>query len=107
VTSEDDWTPSFEAGLSGERFKWAYNGQTREVVVWEVGGPGDGLPTHRDHLLEYWHREVHPGDGDVLGSARQDDATLTLVAYYGARVPDEVVEQFRTRLPNSTIKLSS
>ena len=32
-------------------------------------GPGDGLPSHSEHLAEAWGREVTISGGDVVGSA--------------------------------------
>lgn len=104
MTSADDWTPALEPDPSERRFKWARNGQTGNVAIWEVAGPGDGFPNHRDYLLEAWGRDATVKSGDAVGSATQQDGRVSVRAFYGEGVPSGVVAAFRELFPHNVIE---
>jgi hypothetical protein len=107
--SWEDWLPDpLDADPDAERFKWGWNEADGEAV-WEVGGPGDGWPAHRDHLTEAWGRE--PRVGDVLGAAgylpaRGSDPAVVSIYGYEGPVPDAVADWFRKAFPDAEVRLA-
>jgi hypothetical protein len=73
-----DWSPD-PSPPPGRQFKWGLNGETGEFVVWEVGGPGDGFPSHADYLEPAWGRDV-PSPLDTLGAAGIEPSRIWLLA---------------------------
>ena len=103
MNEADDWAPELVYHSGRGRWKWGWNRQTGETTVWEVGGPGDGFPSHDAYLTAAWGRRPHITSGDVLGFAQSDPPTLVIRAYYGADVPDAVVAAFRALAPTAQI----
>ena len=102
----DDWTPQFEqpAGL----FKWGIDGSTGELTVWEVGGPGDGLPVHSEVLTEAWGRDDHYRPGDLLGWLLVSPEDITVHVYFvesPAEVPAPLRAWANTVFPDHTVRL--
>ena len=104
MTGNGEWGPGLDSSAQ-LRLKWGYNHETADVTIWEVAGPGDGFPTHRDHLLQLWGREPRPEAGDTLGAATQHGESVLVAAYYGAPVPPALVDVLRDRFPNALIEL--
>ena len=107
-SGSDDWTPQLERP-NGREFKWGIDGSSGELTVWEVGGPGDGLPVHSDVLTEAWRRDDHYRPGDLLGVLRVDAEQLTVLVYFvesPAEVPGPLVEWANTVFPNHTVTLA-
>jgi hypothetical protein len=100
--NQDDWQPVLELAAEKVRFKWGLNHETGEVAIWEVGGPGDGLPTHGDHLRDLWGREPRLTH-DVIGNVSGSSTALTVVAYYDASVPDALLAVLQTQFPDATV----
>jgi hypothetical protein len=105
--SDDEWVPEHTppAAPNG-RWKWGWNARTGEATVWEVGGPGDGFPSHDTYLTAAWGRHPQVADGDVVGFAESDPPTLLVHSYVGSTVPDAVILAFRDRFPNATIDIT-
>jgi len=100
-----DWEPQFEELLAtGQRFKWGWNSETEEATIWEVAGPGDGLPTHNQQLEGAWGRPPSHSAGDKLGRAFLEPPRLSIQAYYGDLVPDVVTSWFREHYPDADIQ---
>ncbi len=101
----DDWTPQFEqpAGL----FKWGIDGSTGELTVWEVGGPGDGLPVHSEVLTEAWGRDDHYRPGDLLGWLLVSPEDIKVSVYFesAAEVPPPLRAWANTVFPDHTVRL--
>ena len=55
MTESEDWTPDL-GPPSGDQYKWGLNGDTGELTIWEVSGPGDGFPSHDTYLATAWGR---------------------------------------------------
>jgi hypothetical protein len=94
----------------GVWFKWGWNVETGETVVWSVSGAGDGLPTHAGYLGGVWGREPNLAAGDLLGDAfrpisdpKEGEETASeeifVHAYYDKDVPAAVVGWFRHEFP--------
>lgn len=118
--SDEDWDAFFRAVdpdrevKPGERLKWGWNHKTSEAEVWEVAGPGDGLPTHTDHLERAWGRVPSLKGGDVLGAAyierpaSGDEPTkLHVQVYYRREVPSSVLESLSGSYPDTEITVES
>lgn len=101
MNSDDDWTPrdEFESGI---RLKWGLNGETGDLALWEVAGPGDGFPVHSEYLLARWGRPPHFDRGDLVGSVNGDGTNLSVLAY-GAAVPDALLALLRERFPGAKL----
>jgi hypothetical protein len=84
------------------RFKWGWN-EIDGATVWDVRGPGDGLPAHGQVLKAEWGRMPDVENGDVLGVAGWLPPELWVRAYFGVDVPVAVVEEFRKLLPAAEI----
>jgi hypothetical protein len=100
--NQDDWEPVLELAVEELRFKWGLNHETGEVSIWEVAGPGDGLPTHVDYLRDVWGREPRLA-GDVLGCITGSSTSLMVVAYYDAAVPDALLAVLHMQFPEATV----
>ena len=81
--------------LEGDWFKWGLDRETGEFTVWEVGGPGDGLPTHNAYLESAWERSLGYDGRDVLGYVLVDDDGVLVVVYQESEVPAEAVPGHR------------
>lgn len=103
MTTHDEWRPALDADTP-VRLKWAFNGETKDVEIWEVGGPGDGFPTHHDHLVRIWRREPRPEAGDTLGSVTLAGNTLRVATYYDAPTPSALFDRLRKRFPDTAIQ---
>ena len=104
-SGSDDWTPQLERP-AGREFKWGIDGSTGELTVWEVGGPGDGLPAHGEVLTEAWGRDNHFRPGDLLGVIRVDADELTVSVYFvelPPEVPAPLREWAKTVFPDHTV----
>jgi hypothetical protein len=101
----DDWSPQLEP-INGDQFKWGLNGSTGELTIWEVGGPGDGFPSHQDELAAAWGRESLHQSGDILGSLTVGKAELTIVAYERSDAPREVLLWALTHFPAHAVNVS-
>ena len=101
----EDWTPQL-GPLEGDLFKWGLDGETGEFTVWEVGGPGDGLPTHVTYLETAWGRPPQYDGRDVLGYLLADEQGVLLVAYQEAEVPVEAVRWAEARFPGHALRFS-
>ena len=117
--SDEEWDAYF-AGVSEnedeqcERLKWGWHPGTGEAEVWEVGGPGDGLPSHSEHLAEAWGREVTISGGDVLGSAyvpksavEGERPRIYLQVYYAQEVPTKVLDWFSRSYSDGEITVTT
>ena len=123
--SESDWTEAdwegYFSGIDlnrelvlGERLKWGWNHQTGEAEVWEVAGPGDGLPSHKEHLAEASGRELSLQAGDVVGyagltgqSAQDQPRRIYVEAYFRREVPRRVLDELRRAYPDAEITVAS
>lgn len=107
MESSDDWGLISEpVSDDSTRFKWGWNGETGEVTVWEVAGPGDGFPSHHAYLSTAWGRAPRVGGGaDVVGFAEWQPPTLAIHAH-GATLPEAVEAHFRTAFPGASIIVS-
>lgn len=117
VGSSDGWV----LGVAGpdaeliERFKWGWNPERGETV-WSVGGPGDGLPSHSEHLEAAWGRAPDMTQRDVLGMAFRyargaDDEdsereVIEIDVFYGRHVPGSVIDWFRSAFPQALLRPS-
>ncbi len=110
MSSADDfeWQDDFD------RFKWGWNVDTREAVVWTVAGGADGGPAHREYLQERWGRPPSIERGDVLGLAysvfvegKDRPEEIAVEPYYASEVPAEVVAAFRETFPGVAISVLS
>jgi hypothetical protein len=112
TTAPDDWTPQL-GQPAGRAFKWGIDGSSGELTVWEVGGPGDGLPTHAEVLTKAWGRDDHYRPGDLIGTARIEDASVDLVVYAttddGQRpaVPEQIIQWARASFPGMTVRTNT
>ncbi len=98
----DDLAPRSEQ-LTGLRFKWGLNGESRALTIWEVSGPGDGFPSHATYLATAWGRSIRH-DRDTLGHASVDDSAVYLAAYGTASLPDELIAWARQRFPMKRVE---
>jgi hypothetical protein len=98
-----DWAPSLASNAM--QLKWGFNGETGEVTVWEVAGPGDGFPSHRAYLTTAWGRAPQGTQGDVVGFAEWRPPTLA-IHVYRAELPAAVEAHFRTVYPGAHLVLS-
>jgi hypothetical protein len=103
MEQDEDWAPDPIDDAGSGRWKWGWNRQTGEATIWEVGGPGDGFPSHDTYLTAAWGRRPHMAGGDVVGVAESDPPTLVIHAYYGADVPDALIAAFRSLAPTAAI----
>lgn len=103
MNEADDWAPELVYHSGRGRWKWGWNRQTGEATIWEVAGPGDGFPSHDTYLRAAWGRRPQITNGDVVGFAQADPPTLLIHAYYGADVPDAVVDRFRSLAPTAVV----
>lgn len=87
--SDEPWSPPF---------KWGFNGETGEFTIWEVGGPGDGFPSHVDYLEEAWGRQPRP-DVDTMGHVDIKDDAIELQASSGSGLPRELVAWATANFP--------
>ncbi len=106
---DEDWAPVDELD-ERERFKWGWNSETGAADLWPVRGPGDGLPTHKEHLAQAWGREPSLARGDVLGLAVVEEAAglnepkqILVQAYFGTDVPASVLAAFAAAFPEVAI----
>lgn len=118
--SDFDWDEYFEQinldheVQPGERLKWGWNHQTGDAEVWAVAGPGDGLPSHQEHLNEAWGREPSISRGDVLGAAHISKSSeggeppeILLSVYFSQEVPTSVCEWFAASYPSAEMTVRS
>jgi hypothetical protein len=96
------WQPQLERD-PGRSYKWGLNGQTGDLAVWEVHGPGDGLPSHEDHLGDRWGRSPSLAQ-DRLGIAHVDQHQVELAAYFANTVPEPVLNWARRTFPTRIIR---
>jgi hypothetical protein len=101
----DDWSPQLEP-IAGDHFKWGLNGATGELTIWEVGGPGDGFPSHDAQLSAAWGRKTLHQPGDILGSLIVGTDLLTIVAYDQSGAPLEVVAWAQRYFPKHTVMVN-
>jgi len=80
VTERQDWIPELEPS-SGDEYKWAVDSETGELAVWEVGGPGDGFPTHDSHLEAAWGRGPRYDGTDILGVVTAREGKVEILIY--------------------------
>jgi hypothetical protein len=100
--NDPDWQPQLERH-TGRAFKWGLNGQTGALEVWEVHGPGDGLPSHQDHLQVVWGRSPTLA-ADRLGIADVDQDQVRLAAYFQNTVPEAAVVWASRTFPNHVVR---
>jgi hypothetical protein len=103
MTEPDDWTPQLDSP-AGDQFKWGLNGDTGQLTIWEVAGPGDGFPSHETYLATAWGRRPRFDGQDVLGYALADQGTVLLVAYQQQPVPAELHEWAKTTFPGLQLR---
>ena len=101
----EDWTTPQFGRPAGDWFKWGLDRETGEFTVWEVGGPGDGLPTHSVYLESAWERSLGYDGRDVLGYVLVDDDGVLVVVYQESEVPVEAVRWAETRFPGRPLRL--
>lgn len=104
----DDWTPQL-GQPDGREFKWGIDGSSGELTVWEVGGPGDGLPIHAEVLTNAWGRDDHYRPGDLLGAVWVESEQLTVVVYFvepPAEVPPPLRDWASRTFPAHTVRLA-
>ena len=92
----EEWSPQLGPHL-GREYKWALS-RDGQFAVWEVAGPGDGYPSHRDYLEQAWGRHPEPAKGDIVGSATVDETTVHLLAY-ASSVPEPATNWARVHFP--------
>lgn len=92
-------------------FKWGWSA-TEGEVVWDVRGPGDGLPSHDQQLSTAWGREPGSSAGDLFGNAEYvrspapEPDVVVIHAFYSAPVPEAVVHWFRAAFPDARVRLA-
>ena len=106
---DEDWAPVDDVDPR-ERFKWGWNSETGAAELWSVGGPGDGRPTHKEHLAQAWGRGPSLAHGDIVGAAVMEEAAglnepkqILVQAYFGEEVPASVLAAFAAALPDAAI----
>ena len=106
----EDWPPTV-GNDDAERFKWGWN-ELQGTSVWKVSEPGDGRPYHEEQLEQAWERKPNPARGDILGlailtpAAEDDQALVTISAYYGEQVPPAIVHWFKDAYPEARHEIS-
>jgi hypothetical protein len=106
----EDWTPFLDE-IDGTEFKWGLNGDTGELTIWQVGGPGDGHPDHRSVLSEVWGRDDLYQPGDLLGTSHVDQDAVKIFAYRSSltelrELPEPLLAWARETFPNHELKLN-
>jgi hypothetical protein len=111
----DDWALLSEGSEQpGQYFKWGWAADGAATTVWRVEGGVDGLPTHKQRLLEAWGRAPSSSGGDVLGVAFAaqegtlgggEPAAVVVCAYYQRALPQEVLAWFRAAFPRRLIEV--
>lgn len=106
------------------QFKWVYNGETHQTVIWKtVGGSIDGKPYHRPEFNRIFGRDAHTKSSgehpDIFGVATHTPATMKMdgtvtapaeiktQAYYGSQVPQSVHDEFEKMFPDTVIRNAS
>ena len=103
---DEDWTPQLDP-LEGDQYKWGLNGDTGQLTIWEVGGPGDGFPSHDTYLATAWGRRPHHDSRDVLGYATvRGEGDVLLVAYQSAELPPELIRWAEATFPGRPVALA-
>ena len=105
-----DWTPFLDE-IDGTEFKWGLNGETGELTIWQVGGPGDGHPDHLGVLSEAWGRDDLYQPGDLLGTTYIDQNSIKIFAYRStltelSELPEPLLAWARETFPNHELKLN-
>jgi hypothetical protein len=92
VSDGDPWAFDPDAPPRGRHFKWGVNGQTGQLLVWEVrfNGAADAGPFHVDVLSEAWGRDPDL-PADVLGGCSIAENTVRIWHFAGQPTPDEVL----------------
>lgn len=108
VNNDDgDWTPQLEP-REGREYKWGRDGQTGHLTIWEISGPGDGLPTHDEQLSKDWGRPDHYRPGDILGTAFISDDTVHITIYgadsQSAQPPEQLLAWTHTNYPGLPVR---
>jgi hypothetical protein len=106
VTDELDFSTINFGPLDGLEWKWGLN-RDGQLEIWEVGGPGDGFPSHGDQLEQAWGRPHDIFNGDIVGNAIITEQTVTITAYFTPEVPAAVISWAQTRFPGHTIALQA
>jgi hypothetical protein len=106
VTESEDWTPEL-GPPAGDQYKWGLDGDTGELTVWEVGGPGDGFPSHDTYLATAWGRRPRYDGRDQLGYAIVRDADVLLVAYQEAELPPKLTHWAEAAFPGRPVAFAS
>ena len=105
---QQDWTP-FLGEIEGTEFKWGLNGETGELTIWQVGGPGDGHPDHAGVLSEAWGRDDLYQPGDLLGTTYVDQNAVKILAHHCTELsdlPEPLLAWARESFPDHEIKLN-
>ena len=103
-----DWTPFLDE-IEGTEYKWGLNGETGELMIWQVGGPGDGHPDHISVLREAWGRDDLYQPGDLLGTSYVDQDAVKIFAYHSTELsdlPEPLLAWVRESFPNHELKLN-
>jgi hypothetical protein len=94
VTEGQKWAPEL-GPPAGDQYKWGVNGETGELTIWEVSGPGDGFPSHETYLATAWGRRPRYDGADIFGAVAVEEARVGIRVYRSGDGPggtDEVPE---------------